>query len=541
MTLAGLLLAMSYGPLMFIRYYTGDDWFFMAFKFRAFDWAFINEPISNHYMPLVNIIYYLMSTASDPTYFGNALLFYFSCMLVVAGIARVVAVHTERPRLTALAALSFAIWPSFEGARTYFSGGFWLALPVATFLGLILVVRRIVTAANPAWRDYVALAVLAVFTVLTSSQILIPLLYVAAYILPGWERADAAGRSRLRHRGTAIAAILIVPTVIAAIGRRNLMKVTPDFSGLIDGSYFTNLALFVKTKIGFDKVSATLFVCLVLYAGFRHLHRQWKARVPGRLPEFTIFLFLLTVAGMTMPKGAFNSMTTPIWIAGLLLFGGRVLVGRVRQGPPVPALASVDATAMSLCGLTMLMFFILQVGVGRRWGISTALADYYAMFPMAGLWFLAAGALSMRPAGAARREFVAVVAALGAVFAFSVAKYLPDAHYFKLMTAQRQFVRDLGVAACHEASALGAGEKLLLRELLPPSQCKTCRDVLWMPEDMLGGAFFAALAREAAEQSCPALAGRIATAREGATTESTGDSAAMRGFYARHYTGLPTR
>ena len=535
MLAAGLLLALSYGPLMFIRYYTGDDWFFMVFRFSAFDWAFVNTPISNHFVPLLNVIYYLMSKASDPTYYGNALLFHFSCMLVVAGLARVVAVHTGRGGIAALAAVSFAIWPSFEGARTYFSGGFWLALPVGTFLALILVVRRLFAATQPSIRDYVALGVLALLTVLTSSQILIPLLYVLAYALPLWEAADADGRKRMWRRVAAISAILVVPTVIAAAGRRQLIKAVPDFSGLVDGAYFTNLALFVKTKVGFDKVSTTLLVCVILYAGFRHLRAQWKLRQGGRYPELALFLFVLVCAGMTMPKGAFTAHTAPVWIAGLLLFGVRALAWRVRAGPPVPPLASADTAAMSLCGLVMLMFFILQVGVGRRWGISTALADYYAMFPMAGFWLLAAGALALRPAGASKRTLALVVAALGAVFAFSVVKYLPGVGYVEQMTAQRQFVRDLGLAACAEAGALDAGDRLLLRERLPSSQCRTCRDVLWMPEGMLEGEFFAVLARVSAEQSCPALAGWLAVSRASAARESTGGTMATQGFYERHY------
>jgi hypothetical protein len=559
MVVSGLLLTMVYGTPIFIKFYAGDDWLYMPFKFATFGWEFLATPISNHYVPLLSAILYAMSTLSDPTYYGNAVLFHLAAMLVLSGVGRFIAAHTERFDVCAFAVLSFAIWPTFEGARTYFAGGFWLALPVATFLATMLVVRRIVLETAPGWRSLLVLAALGTITVLSSSQILVPVVFMMAYMFPYWEVADDAGRRRLYRKGGVIAAILLIPTLIAAAGRRQLMKAGADFSGVFDGAYLTNLALFVKAKVGFDKFSTTLLVCAILYAGGRSLYRSYKSGKPLAALVLPAYLYLLVACGMTMPKMGFNEALAPWWVGGLAVFGAHALYLRARAGRPSRSPAATASMAMSLCGFSMLLFYILQVGVGRRWGISTALADYYAMFPLAGFWLFTAGLLSApssAPSGEPLRQaiapgalrlpssatwlatnlrFLVAAVALCATLAFSVSKYLPAPAYIEQVTAQKRFVRDLGQAACSEARAIGDGQRLFLRERFPAARCKACREVLWVPEGNFEGGLFAVVATESAQRQCPAESSRLVVRRRDATIESTGRSGETDRFYRRYY------
>lgn len=560
MTLAGLLLTAVYGPQIFIKFYEYDDWIYIPYLFGPLDWGYISAPINNHYVPLLRPILYYVSKFSAPTYYGNAVVFYLASMLVLTGLGRVVKAHVGSFNILALAVISFAIWPSFEASRIAFDGGFWLALPVATFLGVLLAVRRIYADADAGPRNYVALALLGTATVLVSSQILIPLLYVFAYSLPYWNTADPARRSALARKGLAISAILLVPTVLGFLGRRYLAQATPDLTGLFDGAYFTNLALFVKAKVGFEKISTTVLVCLVVFFGARALYRRFRAGKPAKTTQLLAYLFCMAVCGLTMPKMGFNEITTPLWIAGLLVFGARALHGRVRSGQTEQIPELTPSYALMLCGLAMLLFYVLQVGVGRRWGISTALADYYAMFPLTACWLFIAGTLSVAQgtagaatsdAPAAGRFFpgrnlkaYAVAVMLCAVFAYSLQKYLPTSRYVELVVAQKVFVRDIGLAACSEARTAGADQRLFVRARLPFTRCKSCGDLLRGPERFVSdmseggesdGGYFQILGKVSAMRLCPDLAGRLVMRGAEATLVSDGQSEETNRLYRKYF------
>ena len=568
MALAGLLLTACYGPRIFIKFYEYDDWIYMPYQFEKLGWAFLNEPINDHYVPLLKVILYFMSRFSDPTYYGNSVVFYLASMLVLTGLGRVVRAHVDNFHVFALAALSFALWPTFEGARTWFGGGFWLALPVAAFLGVILAVRRIATSESPSLRNYLGLATAGLATVLCSSQILIPWMFIFVYALPYWNGATDDQRPGLYKKGSLISLILLAPTAIAFFGRSHLTRVAPNLSGLFDGAYFTNLALFVKAKVGFDKLSTTLLVGLIVCYGAFLLYRRWRAAKPGQAPVLLSYLFVMTFCGLTMPKMGFNEITTPFWLVGLLISGVHTLTKLFRSGRLEQAPEKTGAYAIMLCGLSMLLFYILQVGVGRRWGISTALADYYVMFPMAGFWLFAAGFLSVNlaaapmasthaptdspPAGAEagwpalwpKLMPYAGVIALGVVFVFSLQKYLPTGKYIEQVMLQKGFVRDLGLAACSEARLAGADQRLFVRARLPFTQCRTCGDVLHGPESFVfamsdggssHGGYFQLIGNLSARRLCPDVAGRLAFSSAEASKQTDGESAEWNAFYRKYY------
>jgi hypothetical protein len=353
--------------------------------------------------------------------------------------------------------------------------------------------------------------------------------------------------------------VLLLPTLITAYGRRQLLSAAPDLSGLLDGSYLTNLALFVKAKVGYDKASTTILVCIVLYAGGRYLHRAFRTREHGRRPWFSAFLFLMVACAMTMPRMGFNQVTTPFWVCGALMLGAHALHAGLRAGRRSTDPQWIASSAMALCGLGMLMFYILQVGVGRRWGISTALADYYAMFPLAGCWMLAAGVVSLHRLAARGAEPVRgsdapvagrplpiswlranagtwiVAAGLCVVFAHSLLKYLPTSQSIDQVMAQKQFVRDLGLAACAEARTLGSGERLLFREKQPSAECRACSDLLVAPPGIFEGGFFSVLSKSSARSLCPGVSAGLVVHKAQATLESSGKSAETLRFYRKYY------
>ncbi|HEX4327810.1 MAG TPA: hypothetical protein VH105_13380, partial [Burkholderiales bacterium] len=353
-------------------------------------------------------------------------------------------------------------------------------------------------------------------------------------------------------------------TSIGFAGRSRLLKHAPDFSGLIDGSYFTNLMLFVKAKVGFEKFSTTILVCIILFSSACALYRAFKRSTPHRLPALPTFLFVMILFGLTSPKGAFTPVTTPFWIAGLALFGTLALFRRLAAGRPQRSPAATSAYAMALCGLAMLAFYIFQVGVGRRWGTSTALAYYYVMFPLAGCWQAGAGIMAIRAASAApvrpdgasatsidgttrlpRTAFsYAVTAALAVVFAYSVHMYFPTQAYVQGVMAQKDFMRDIGLAACSEAGRAAPGERLFMRARLPFSRCPDCEALLQGHEDFVSsmsegstttGGGFQMLANISAGHQCPEVAGRLASNLTQANKSTDGDSEESRRFYEKYF------
>ena len=265
------------------------------------------------------------------------------------------------------------------------------------------------------------------------------------------------------------------------------------------------------------------------------------------------------IGGMTMPKMAFNEVSTPFWVLGLAVFGGLAAWRRLRVGRPASrAVGQTDAISLTLTGFSILSFFVLQVGVGRRWGISTALADYYAMFPLAGCWLLTAGWVAWRGTdaghvmwqgadkagggaivGIAWRGGLAmrgtVLMMLGAVFAVSLVKYWPTTSSIERVMAQKTLVHDLGLAACSEAIAAGAGARLLFKERFPAGRCKACRDVLDIPEGVFEGGIFAVVAKESAHRVCPDVAGRLVLHGANPSVETSGDTDETNRFYRQYY------
>jgi len=401
----------------------------------------------------------------------------------------------------------------------------------------------------------IALFLLGAAAVLGSSQILIPLVFVAVYALPYFDAAEPAQRLRMLWRGSVIAAILAVPTVIAFIGRLQILKKKMDFSGLIDGSFFTNMALFVKAKVGFDKYSTTLLVILILFFFGRFLYRRFKSAAPRRALAWPVFLFVLVLCGLASPKGAFTPASTPVWIAGLALFGAYALYLHLAAGRPQRSLEASAAWALALSGMSMLAFYVFQVGVGRRWGISTVLAYYYVMFPLAGCWLAGAGFVALGAAaapGTARADgwlprtpaAWAVTAGLVLVFAYSVQMYFPTPAYVRGVVAQKEFLRDIGQAACAEARQAAPGERLFVRARMSLERCPECAALLQSHENFLElmaqnntttGGGFQELSIISARHLCPDLAGRLSPLAAQATRSVDSSSKESERFYRKYF------
>lgn len=133
MIASGLAMTVVYGPRIFIKYYEYDDWVYIPYRYADIGFEYIFTPVNDHFVPLFKIVLYFVGLLSDPTYFGNAVVFYLSSLLIVFGLGRVLLTHTAHPALAAGVTFAFAIWPTFDSARTWFGGGFWLALPVGFF------------------------------------------------------------------------------------------------------------------------------------------------------------------------------------------------------------------------------------------------------------------------------------------------------------------------------------------------------------------------------------------------------------------------
>jgi hypothetical protein len=456
-TLSGLALTIIYGPKIFINFYEYDDWMYMSYSLSDLSLAFINSPINEHYIPLLKLLLYYNSKFSDPTFFGYSLLFYMASMLVLNVLARFIIVHIQDERILAFVLISFSVWPSFETARTWFGGGFWLAIPVATLLLSILLVRKIITHDSSS-KNFILLFIFSAITVLISSQILIPIIFIYAYLIPYllYEKSKIGFKKSLLK----ISIVSFIPSLFSFLARPQLPTTHANFFGFIDGSLFRNIYYFIDNKILLIQSPKKIVIFLTFIAS----------------------IFLL-VKLMKLIKNDFKL--------------------KINNS------SYSDVFAFSSLGLTVFLMFVIQVGLGRGWDSFIVINPYYSTMPITGICIVLSALiyLKLKTTGINRKKVWFYWIILILISSFSFYKYYPNEKYIKQVMYQKEYIRDFGEMTCSKLAGVEDTKHVYLKPKLQFSECKRAEDIFKAPKTFVDSAsisdnFFIMLAIKTSSYMC---------------------------------------
>jgi hypothetical protein len=454
--------SLAYGHRVFVNYWYYDDWGYFAWLARRPDTAFLTTPINDHFVPLLKLLVWATDRAFGFNYIGAACLQQIAFLIIVVVLAHLLWEAGSRPWLVIFWTGLFAMWPAYGAARTWFGGGFWLTASAALLLVYVLHTRSMILGPSLLLSGTAVSAVLAVATVLISSQTIAPAVYAAAFCGPSLLLRPRCPSVR---RFGMLAGVSLVPTAIALWGRHAYVVRPPmNLSGLLNGDLLRNLGVFILNKALFSKVFG------------------------GIPPLAAVAALLLLPAGVALWKIASSERMQPdrpAFVAGLVLLGGSIFV---------VALA--------------------QIGMGRRWDYDAVLNPYYITFPFLGIWLAWAGiGLALLPSAkgtfqwtrAAAAVAAAVVVAAGGISSALPRDERPPGERLRLIRLQRQFLDDLGAAVC-DLSRLRRGSGPAVR-WVPADilNCRVCEQIIGPPAFLQDSkpALFNSIAHFAGYRSCP--------------------------------------
>ena len=189
-----------------------------------------------------------------------------SIMFLTSALSRLIAIHIKDLNVLLITLAAFSVWPTFDDSRTWFGGAFWLTMPVATLLVSIILVKEIVADRSPDKNSFL-LIIFSFVTVFISSQVLLPIIFIYAYLLPYFLFEES--KNDVKKYILRITLISAAPSVITFFARPQLPAKHADFYGLIDGSILRNAFYFIENKIFFmDKPSYTFNFSIFVFVVF---------------------------------------------------------------------------------------------------------------------------------------------------------------------------------------------------------------------------------------------------------------------------------
>ncbi len=207
-----------YGHRLFVNYWFYDDWGYFGWLDQRPNLRYLTSPVNDHFVPLLKLLLWWVARIFGFNYIGAACLQQIAFLMLLVVLSHLLWEVSNRPWILILVVGSFALWPSYGIARTWYGGGFLLTASAALLAVYVLHTRSIVFADTMAPAEIVASAILGdVLTVLISSQTLVPAVYLIAFCAPVL-LASARRSVDLRRLGT-LCAISLLPTAVAFWGR----------------------------------------------------------------------------------------------------------------------------------------------------------------------------------------------------------------------------------------------------------------------------------------------------------------------------------
>lgn len=502
--LSGFLLTVVYGPQFFIKYYEYDDWVYLSYQFENFNFSYLNSAVNFHYVPIFKALMYLISRFSDPTYLINSIAFYLVTMMILSALGRLLRIHNSNSKVLIISLISFAIWPSFETARTWFGGGFWLSIPVFSFLGSLLIINQLLNNDDPKIPLFIKLFILNCITVLSSSQIIFPSLLILFYIIPFLVFGKNTSKNK-KVNLIFIFTLSIIPSFFAVLGRLYLVRSNIDYHGIYNGDLFRNILAFIARRV-------------LMIDG-----REFKTLLNGSAFKYFICVSLVLVS--------------------ILVFN--FLYKFFKENKQILMTKKFSyAYSSILLGMAILFIFALQVGLARSWEIYATINAYYCTFPLVGFVLLVSGissvCLESRPNSFFRINWIIYIFLLAIIFAYSIKKYFPNEQYINDVNYQKVFVKDFGHAVCAEISQLNSDMKLYLIPKYSFTSCHECTLLFKAPDSFLitssdDETFFQVLAKSSAKDICPAESNRLVIKKHPNALVSSGESDQLLAFYRKYY------
>lgn len=504
-SISALSIALVFGPKALIKFYEYDDWVYLGFKYHQFDLAYLNETINFHYVPVLKAVLYAIDSLFLPNYLSNGIAFLFFLVFCVTCLLEL-CLRTIKPQIVALLmTVLFAVWPTAEMSRYWFGGGFWLLFPIPFYLLLLMRVQDFTTTGHVSKADLIASLILATLVVLSSSQIIIPAFGISIYIISYRIVARQTFSSGFLKAVIGCIMLILVPTALALYMRSGQIKQTANFSGLLDGSFFINVAIFIKLKL---------------------IYSRWVI-----LPVLLLVFLCVAVIGRQIFLFRRNNLT---------------------NGLPAPQLA------LFFTALGCFILYVLQVGVARSWETYAVVTPYYASYPLIS-WFVMAVALIGASLSTENDNFLtekvhrlcslkylfviilSIVLIDAGKTAFNANRLTHDDYLF--VKNQRDHVAVLGAAGC-DLLARNTSERILLMPSQKFTSCSDCLSLFKAPQSFIDDfskddKFFRTIVKRFSEQFCEHDSKRFAISPIGDEFVTTGveQSPLLRSYYKTYYTG----
>ena len=508
----GIAFSVTYAPSIFIKFYEYDDWVYLAYKYSHLDFTYLNEAINLHYAPVLKLLMYFVSLLSDPTYYGNALLFFFFNIFLLSCLFEFLKRHFINERIAIVFTIMFALWPTFDMARFWWGGGFWLLIPLPLLLLTVLKIKNMLNSNKMGSAELIWVLFLSMLVVLSSSQVLLPIILIAAYISIYFLAKGLSVGTWLNYKWLLVLTMSFIPTIIGFYGRRYLFEKKSDFSGLYDGSFFFNIGAFIYRKVLFSNVVLIYLLAISI-----------------------IFILLCSLIHT-------NKRRTEL---------------------------SIDkfATELSIIifGLVGFIIYVIQVGVGRSWQAYAVITPYYVSYPLLLILLMIAGAYSIKSklsyffqdlnpnlsSGLRGRllrsehkfSYPAIILFLVYTGIHSFMIYRPKVSQINQVNAQKKFMADFGQASCDVIQNSSGDQPIALipyKSFYP--QCTKCGAYFKGPDSFLifiskDDHFFRILAKSFAETYCAKESNRLLLdpTPSSLTTDGVMVSEVMKKFYNEYY------
>jgi hypothetical protein len=435
-----------------------DDWGVAVRYFGApLVTPFFKEVLNDHYAPALSLYLNLLGTVSPLHYFPLAI----SQLLAFIVLLRLLALISERigapSILTAAALAAFAAWPTQGMARLWFSGGFWLTASTAVLFLLLLHSQKIMECGCLKRADAMYFILLTILSIFGSSQTMIPAIYLCPFVLA--LASVNVGDPVAKRAFFALTGITLLGSAVMLILRGVLIERAPmDYTGLIRGNLFQNIATFIRTMI-FDQ-------------------DKWYENL---LYPAWIWIVILPIIGI--PALLVHKSLAPFISRFRTIFEPDKMQGAVRLHP---------AFAWVLVGVLTVVVPIAQIGIARRWDRSAVLNEYYVTLPMVGCWIIFVVALALlyrsvlnfipstlRLYGQALAAAVAVGLSLLCVVSTGMTlRSRPSVAAFLSTTKDTgRFVAHLGVALCQQIDIAKSGITTPSRQQIRFTDCHKCKSV----------------------------------------------------------------
>lgn len=469
--IANLFFAVSYGPKIFINYYSYDDWVWLKYKYEVFNFEYLTTAINYHYIPFFKLYFYPISLFS-PNYFAFSFSLFFISQLLIITIGIFLKTNNISQRQILFVLILFAIWPTFQMSRTWYAGGFWLALPIPFFLILLIYSKEFLEKNIFSFKYFLGIFILSSITVLSSSQILLPGTLLLSYLIP-IVLCTSSNRKLLLYKVIAIVLATLPSTIVALLNRPNITDSNINISGLLDGRFIKNLNIFIHEIVFFDKLNEYIFSAYLLFAVilnciiFKKINRN-------------------------------------------------IILNKYR----IPLLC---------LGVTIILLWVLQIGLARSWEPYIVRTPYYLTFPLMGAFFCLTSllgffqskdlrTLKINPYYFEKTQVLLGFCMIAYMLTITVSIYFPTKNYIDSTYQRRQFVDDLTRGVCEELS-FSSAESVYFYQYLPFSFCPNCTNLMGGPTIFLDSLdstieikdarFFQFFSKIIAENACPDQAHRI--------------------------------